>query len=280
MPAYTFPVNIDDIKDAHNRIRSHVYRTPVLTSSTFDQEYGAGRKFYFKAENMQKTGSFKARGALNAILMLERTKEHIKGVTTHSSGNHGQALAWAANMKGLKCNVITPKDTPEVKIRSITHYGADVTLCEPTPTSREETCKKVAEENNYDSVPSSDHYHIIAGQGTIALEFLEDVPQLNAILVSASKGGMASGVAIAAKALKPDIKIFIVEPDEKELEKCLRAAMRLWPDPPRFVDTIADGIRIQQLGNLTWPIILNLAEKEVLTALAFGDSDDQSISEQ
>ncbi|XP_060590782.1 probable serine racemase isoform X2 [Ruditapes philippinarum] len=266
MPVDTFPVTIKDIIDAHNRIRPHIHRTPVLTSETFDREYGAGKKFYFKAENLQKTGSFKVRGALNAIFKLEGSKDQIKGVTADSSGNHGLALAWVAKMRGLKCTIVTPKDTPVVKIRAIKSYGADVILCEPTLTSREETSKRFAEENNYEIIPSADHYDIIAGQGSIALEFLEDVPNLDAILIPASKGGMTAGIAIAAKAIKPSIKIFVVEPDGKELEKCLRAGTRLWPNPPCFVNTLAEGIKIQQLGHLTWPIILGLAEKEVFTA--------------
>lgn len=267
MPNKTLPVSLDDINEAHNRIRPHIHRTPVLTSETFNRTFGGpGRKFYFKAENFQKTGSFKARGALNAVLLLGQANKIVKGVTTDSSGNHGQALAWAARMSGLKCNVITPRDTPSIKIQSIKGYGADVTLCEPTPTSREETCKRIAEENNFEYIPSSDAYDIIAGQGTIALEFLEEVPELDAILVPASKGGMVSGIAIAAKSIKPDIKVFVVEPEGKDLEKCLRAGERLWPNPPQFVDTIADGIRIQQLGHLTWSIILDMAEKEVFTA--------------
>ncbi|KAL4223335.1 hypothetical protein ACF0H5_016806 [Mactra antiquata] len=257
-------ISIADVLQAHYRIKPFLPKTPVLTSSTFDAMHG--RKFYFKAENMQKTGSFKVRGALNAIIKLQESGEPVKGVTTHSSGNHGQALAWAASKCGLKCNVITPHDTPNIKIRSIEGYGASVTLCEPNPTSREETCQRVTMETGYSFVPSSDHYDIMAGQGTIALEFLDEVPNLDAILIPASKGGMAAGIAITAKSLKPNIKIFVVEPKGKDLERCLIAGERLWPNPPQFVDTIADGIRIQQLGKLTWPILLKLAEKEVFTA--------------
>ncbi|XP_052798377.1 probable serine racemase isoform X2 [Mya arenaria] len=255
-----FPVTLDDVTSARDRILRHLHYTPVLTSSTFDSKYG--RKFYFKAENFQKTGSFKSRGALNAVTKLvEEKQERVVGVTTHSSGNHGQALAWAAQHCGLPCNVIVPRNTPTVKIDAIKGYGADVTLCEPNPTSRAETCAAICSEKNYVYIPSADHYDVMAGQGTIALEFLEQVPMLDAILVAASAGGMVSGIACAAKQLKPEIK----KPFGKDLERCLREGKRLWPEPPQYVDTIAEGIRIQQLGKLAFPIVLSLAEKEVFT---------------
>ncbi|XP_056006223.1 serine racemase-like [Ostrea edulis] len=132
---------------------------------------------------------------------------------------------------------------------------------------RQATCDRVSKERNFTIVPSSDDYDVIAGQGTIAVEFLKQVPDLDAILVPVSGGGMISGIAIAAKAINPDIKVFMVEPEGKMCEECLRAGERLWPNPPRFLNTIADGIRLQQLGDLTWPIILELVEKDVFSVI-------------
>lgn len=255
-------VCLDDILMAHSRIQDHIHQTPVFTSHTFNASYG--RKFYFKAENLQKTGSFKARGALNAVTALSEDRT-VPGVITHSTGNHGQALAWAAKVKGLKCVVVVPRDSPTVKLEAILGYGAEVVLCEPNPVARQLTCDQLAKEKGYHFIPPYDDNNVIAGQGTIAVEFLKQVPELNAIFVPTSGGGLISGIAIAAKAIKPDIKVFLVEPEGKDAQKCLMAGERLWPNPPRFVETIADGIRTQQLGHMTWPIILELVEKQVFS---------------
>ncbi|XP_055957575.1 serine racemase isoform X2 [Patella vulgata] len=148
---------------------------------------------------------------------------------------------------------------------AIKEYGAELIQCGPLPTDRMAACEKVAREKNYEIIPPFDHNDVIAGQGTIAVEFLEQVPDLDAILVPISGGGMLSGIAIAAKHIKPGIKVFAVEPEGKILEKCLTSGERLWPNPPQYLDTIADGIRLQQVGHLTWPILLELVEKEVFT---------------
>ncbi|XP_062621082.1 serine racemase-like [Saccostrea cucullata] len=258
-----FKVALSDIKKAHEKISPYIHFTPFFTSSTLDNV--VGRKVFFKAENLQKTGSFKARGALNAVLSLKAGNPDVNGVVTHSSGNHGQALAWAAKVAGVKCSVVVPNNSPKIKSEAIKGYGAELVFCEPTPADRQSTCDRVSKENNFIIVPPYDHYDVIAGQGTIAVEFLKQVPELDAILVPVSGGGMTSGIAIAAKAIKPDIKVFMVEPEGKMCEECLRAGQRLWPNPPRFLHTIADGIRLQQLGDLTWPIILELVEKEVFS---------------
>ncbi|CAG2251090.1 SRR [Mytilus edulis] len=254
---------IDDIQKAHERIKPFVHRTPVFTSSTFNKLIG--REAFFKCENLQKTGSFKARGALNSILKLKEADPKLKGVVTHSSGNHGQATAWASRMSDVECSVVIPRTAPKVKAAAIKGYGADLIFCEPNPTARKETCAKIAEEKGYAIVHSADHYDVIAGQGTMAVELLEEVPDLDAILVSASGGGMISGISIAAKAIKENIKVFMVEPEGKMAEKCMRSGERLWPNPPKFLDTIADGIILQQLGHLTFPIICDLVEKDVFT---------------
>ncbi|XP_060064724.1 probable serine racemase isoform X2 [Ylistrum balloti] len=257
-------VTLADIYRAHERILPYIHKTPVFTNSTFDKLIG--RNAFFKAENLQKTGSFKARGALNAVMALKERNPTVAGVVTHSTGNHGQALAWAASTVGLKCAVVVPRDTPQVKKDAITNYGAELVLCEPTPQSRQETCDRVAKEQGLEFIPPFDHHDVIAGQGTIAMELLKQAPDLDAILVPVSGGGLSSGIAIAAKAIKPGIKIFLVEAEGKMCEKSLRAGERLWPNPPQFVDTIADAIRTQQLGHVTWPILLKHAEKDVFTA--------------
>ncbi|XP_064602726.1 serine racemase-like [Liolophura sinensis] len=261
-------VSFEDVLKAHERIVSHIHKTPVFTSSSVDKI--AGRKVYFKAECLQKTGSFKARGALNAILALKDTGNSSAGVVTHSSGNHGQAVAWASRLAGLPCSVIVPQDTTAVKQDAIKGYGANLILCESSPTSRVETCNKVAKETGQVIIPPYDKYEVIAGQGTIAVELLTQVPDLDAIIVPISGGGLISGIATAAKEIKPNIRVYAVEPVGKDLEHCLREGKRLWPNPPTFLDTIADGIKTQQVGQLTWPIVLSLVEKDVFTV-----SDEQ-----
>ncbi|CAH1793239.1 unnamed protein product [Owenia fusiformis] len=266
----SFPVTLEDVNEAHERIAKHIHRTPVFTCETIDNI--VQRNVFFKAENLQKTGSFKPRGALNSILKLKEENSNVAGVVTHSSGNHGMAVAWAARKAGIPCTVVVARGTPEVKIQAIKGYGADLVICEPSPTSRVETCDLIAKEKGYFIVHSYDSYNTIAGQGTMAVEFLEEVPELDAILVAISGGGMTAGVAVAAKAIKPNIKIFAVEAYGKELEPCLKANTRLWRNPPQFIDTIAEGIRIQQVGHKTFPIVCELVEKQVFTV-----TDDEMV---
>lgn len=199
-----FRVTYNDILAAENRISSYIHETPVFTSSTLNR--AIGRKVFFKAESFQKTGSFKARGALNAVLKQKAKNPNLHGVITHSSGNHGQALAWASTLTDLDCTVVVTKNTPKSKCQAITSYGANIVYCEPTYMDRIKTCDRISREKNIPYISSSDDYDIMAGQGTIATEFLNQVPQLDAIFVPVSGGGMAAGIAVAAKAIKPDIK--------------------------------------------------------------------------
>ncbi|GFN86853.1 serine racemase, partial [Plakobranchus ocellatus] len=197
------------------------------------------------------------------VLKAKEASKCDAGFVTHSSGNHGQALAWASQVAGAPCYVVIPSKAPEVKKNAIRRYGAQLVECGHLAQDRYTTCDKLAREKNLECIPSSDHFDVIAGQGTICLEFLEQVPHLDAILIPASGGGMASGIAIAAKAIKPDIRIFIVTPKGKRLEECLRTGIRPWEGPQQYLDTIADGIRLQQTGYITTPILIELAEKEV-----------------
>lgn len=264
------PVTLADVKDAALRIKPYIKRTPVFEDDEFNEDYG--RNFFFKAENMQRTGAFKIRGVLNAVLRLKENGTDIKGLVTHSSGNHGRALAWIAKKLNVPCVIVCPTTVPDAKLQDIRDLGAEILSCKPTPADRLKLVGEVREERGYQYISTSDDYDVISGQGTIGLELLEQVPGLDAIVVPASGGGMASGICIAAKSIKPEIKVYIVEPKGKDLQRCLIAGERLWPNPPQCLDTIADGMRMQQLGIKTWPIILEHAEKRVFTV-----TDEEAI---
>lgn len=180
---------------------------------------------------------------------------------THSSGNHGQALAWAARQAGVPCCVVVPQAASPVKKSAILSHGADLLDCGPDPADRAVFVKKVQDERGFTLIPPYDHLDVIAGQGTIVLEFLLQVPKLDAIMVPIGGGGLSSGICIAAKAIKPDIKIFLVCPKGKGMEETLRSGVRA--SSQRYLDTVADGIRMHQTGEMTTPILADLAEKMV-----------------
>jgi len=259
-------LSLAEIRVAYARIEQHIHRTPVLTSKTFDTLSG-GLQLFFKCENLQKTGAFKARGACNAVLKAKADLgDGLKGIVTHSSGNHGQAVAYACSVASVPCTVVVPKDTPQIKCSAITGYGAKLVKCEVSPTSRKETCQKIADENpGFQIVHPYDDVNVIAGQSTIALELHEQVAGLDAIVVPVSGGGMSSGIALATKAMNPACKIILTAPQGKMLGECLTAKERLWPNPPQFLDTMAEGIKTQQCGILTFPILCEHAEPEVIT---------------
>ena len=262
-----YPISLSEIKAAAKRINPHIHRTPVLRSSALDQL--SGNQLYFKCENFQKTGSFKTRGATHALTVeLERcASEQVAKpslVVTHSSGNHGQAVAWAARQLGLPCTVVVPEGTPQVKCDAIRGYKAGLVFCTPTPTGRRETADRIARETaGAVIVHPYDDLRVIAGQATIGLELLEEVPDLDVILVPISGGGMTSGIALAAAHLNPACQVIAVEPQGKQLGPCLEQRERLWPDPPQFLDTKAEGIMTQQCGQLTFPILCQLVKKVV-----------------
>ncbi|CAL4067384.1 unnamed protein product [Meganyctiphanes norvegica] len=263
-------VTISEVRAAYIRIHKWIHKTPVITSQTLDAM--AGRELYFKTENLQKTGAFKARGACNAVFMEKEQNPQSAGVVTHSSGNHGQAVAYAAKCASLKCSVVVPKGTPKVKCDAITGYGANLVFCEPSPQSRKDTCAKIASETGQAIIHPFDNYNVMAGQGTIASEFHDQVPDLDAILVPISGGGMTSGIAVATRGLRPQCKVYAVEPLGKDLQRSLEQKCRMWPNPPQFIDTIADAIRTQQCGDLTFPILCDYIESKVFTV-----TDDQMI---
>jgi threonine dehydratase len=242
-------LTLRDIREAHERIRPFVHRTPVMTSASLDALTGA--RLYFKCENFQKAGAFKARGAHNAVFSLSE-EEARRGVVTHSSGNHGAAVALAARNRGIPAFVVMPSTGAEVKKRALERYGARVTLCEPALESRESTARRITAETGAHFVHPYNDLRVIAGQGTSALELLEDVPDLDAILCPVGGGGQLSGVGVAAKGLSPGIRVIGAEPAQADdASRSFRAGHII---PARDPKTIADGLR-SSLGELTFALI-------------------------
>src|SRR5215470_2819530 len=231
-------MNLDTIRAAHQQIRQHIHRTPVLTNSWLND---AGRaSLFFKCENFQKIGAFKARGATNAVFALDDENAR-RGVATHSSGNHGAAVARAAKLRGVPAYIVMPSNSAKVKIRAVQGYGAEVVLCEPTEESRELKCAEVINKTGATLIHSFENEQVIAGQGTAALEFLEDVPDLDLIMCPVGGGGLLSGTAVAAKSMRPQIKVIAVEPENADdAAQSFRAGHRLVTEK-KF--TIADGLR-------------------------------------
>ena len=243
-----------NIKEAHNRIAPFIHRTPVLTSSGINEL--TGMSVFFKCENFQKVGAFKYRGATNAVLSLSVT-EAEKGVATHSSGNHAAALALAAGMRGIRCYVVMPYTAPKPKIEAVKHYGAEITFCEPTLQSREETLKTIIEKTGATMIHPFDNFMVICGQGTAAREFLEDEPALDLLFVPVGGGGLLSGSALAAKSIRPEIKVFGCEPANAD-DAC-RSFKSGVIQPSVNPKTIADGL-LTSLSQLTFTLIRNNAD--------------------
>lgn len=271
--------SFETVSQAYDRISPILLQTPVHFSTTFNKLVG-GKNVYFKCENFQKTGSFKARGALNAVLSKlsqPDTAAKYAGCITHSSGNHGQALAWACYSQNVPCTIVLPHDTPRVKVEAVRAYNARVVFCEPNPISRVETCERVAREDNLLTIKPYDDYAVMSGQGTVAREFLEQVPDLDAIFVSVSGGGLISGISEWAKHVKPSILIFAVEPVGKKLGECIaRNNRNVDNKAPAYLDTRAEGIKTEQTGELTFPIIkkyvddvFTVSDEEMIEATKF-----------
>jgi threonine dehydratase len=226
------------IRAAHERIRPHIHRTPVLTSARFDA--ACGGRLFFKCENFQKAGAFKARGATNAVFALDDATA-ARGVATHSSGNHGAALARAARLRGIAAHIVMPSNSARVKVRAVEGYGGRIVFCEPTPAAREAACARVIAETGATLIHPFENEHVMAGQGTAAVELLEDVPDLDLVLCPVGGGGLLAGTAVAAKSLRPAIRVIAVEPaNAADVAESFRAGRLL---PPAKVDTIADGLR-------------------------------------
>jgi threonine dehydratase/serine racemase len=251
----TYAADLETVREAAARIAGFVHRTPVMTSETLDRL--AGRHVYFKCENLQKTGAFKYRGATNAVQKLGEV-EAAKGVVTHSSGNHAQALALAARVRGIPAYIVMPRTAPLVKKNAVEGYGGIVTLCEPTLEARDRTAAEVAARTGGTLIPPFDHPDVIAGQGTAALELLEDVPDLDAVVAPVGGGGLLSGFCVAARGLNPGIRVFGAEPLGADDAARSKAAGE-WI-PQTAPNSIADGL-LTSLGRLTWPIIRDQVEQ-------------------
>jgi threonine dehydratase len=231
-------LSMQAIRAAHARIRDKIHRTPVLTSEVLDAL--AGQHLFFKCENLQKVGAFKARGATNAVLLLTDEEARL-GVVTHSSGNHAAALARAAKLRGIPAYIVMPNNSPRAKQAAVARYGGEIILCEPTLAARESTAQQVMERTGAAFIHPYDNLDVMAGQGTTAIELLEDVPNLDVILCPVGGGGHISGIAVAAKSLRPDIRIVGVEPvAADDAARSLREGRIV---PAGVVNTIADGLK-------------------------------------
>ena len=253
-------VTYNDIEKAHQRISDHIHNTPILTSKSLDNELGSN--LFFKCENFQKTGSFKIRGATNSILQLNDT-EIKNGIITTSSGNHGAAVAFIADKIGTSSKIIMPNNTPKNKIENVQRYGGEIFYCEPNIKSREHTLKKMVQKSGGSIIHPYNDEKIIAGQGTAAKELIEKVANLDAIICPVSGGGLLSGTLLAAKNLKPDIKVFGAEPENAD--DTYRSILNDKIMSNETTDTIADGLRAQ-VGTITFPIIKENVDKILLVS--------------
>jgi threonine dehydratase len=240
---------LDDIHRAHARIVDWIHRTPVLTSRRLNRL--AGAELFFKCENFQKTGAFKARGALNAVLALTE-EEASHGVATHSSGNHAAALSWAAGLREIKATVVMPRTASRIKVAAVEGYGGRIVFCEPNHTAREETAARIIRETGAQMVHPYNDPRIIAGQATAAVELLDEMPELDAVICPVGGGGLLAGTAIVAKAARPGIKVYGGEPEgAADASQSLLSGVRT---PVANPTSIADGL-LAFVGDLTFPVI-------------------------
>jgi threonine dehydratase len=247
-------VTLDRIRAAHEQIRPHIHRTPVITSARLDEASEAS--LFFKCENFQKIGAFKARGATNAVFALDEMTAR-RGVATHSSGNHGAAVARAAKLRRIPAHIVMPSNSAKVKIRAVESYDAKVIFCEPTEEAREVACAEVIKKTGATLIHSFENENVIAGQGTATVELLEDVPDLDVIMCPVGGGGLLSGAAIAAKSMRPQIKVIAVEPaNADDAAQSFRAGRRLVTEK-KF--TIADGLRTN-IGEPNFAIVLRYVD--------------------
>ena len=254
--------DLESIREAYRRISPHIERTPVMISDALDEL--AGAMLYFKCENLQLSGSFKIRGATNAVFSLSEA-EAARGVVTHSSGNHGAALALAAKLRGIRSWIVVPYNAPKVKVRAIEAYGAEIILCEPTLEVRQSTAAEVLRQTGAVLVHPFDDDRVIAGQGTSALELLEEIPDLDMICAPVSGGGLLSGTAIVAKSLRPDISVIGCEP--ANADDAARSLASGHIEPAGASTTIADGLRAT-LAPRTFSILRALVDQIALVSEA------------
>ncbi len=264
-------LTLDDVKAAAQRLKGRVHRTPVLTSRSLDE--ATGHRVFLKCENLQRAGAFKIRGALNKLLTLS-PDDLARGVLAFSSGNHAQGVALAARMTGTSAVILMPTDAPALKLAATRGYGAEVVFYDRQTEDREARARELAEETKRVLVPPYDDPAIMAGQGTTALELLEDAPDLDALLTPVGGGGLMAGCSTVAKALRPAITVFGVEADTaNDTWLSLKKGERVSIAPPA---TIADGIRNLSPGTLTFPIlkrnltdVLLVSDAEIAEAVRF-----------
>jgi threonine dehydratase len=255
-------ITITDIHKAAQRIKPHIHRTPIMTNESLNQQVGA--LVFMKCENLQKVGAFKFRGATNAVFSLT-DEEAARGVCTHSSGNHAQALALAAKLRGIPAYIVMPNNAPQVKKDAVAGYGGRITFCEPTLQARESTLERIRRDTGASVVHPYNDERVIAGQGTAALELLADVPDLDAVIAPVGGGGLLSGTSIAAKGVKPGIRVIAGEPEmADDAFRSMQAGKIIQSQNPK---TIADGL-LTSLGELTFPIIQKNVERIVTVSEA------------
>jgi len=259
---------LQDMLDAHERIKPYIRQTPIRTSDYLNELTGA--ELFFKCENFQEPGAFKVRGACNAVFGLTEEQAE-KGVATHSSGNHASCLSYAAMLRGIPCNVVMPRTAPQAKKDTVRRYGGQITECEPSTTSREETFAKVQAETGGDFVHPYNDPRVIAGQGTCAKEMIEQVEGLEAVIAPIGGGGMVSGTCLTLSNLAPDIKIYAAEPEQADdAYRSFKAGYIIADDAPK---TIADGLLVPLKDN-TWHFvkdhvtdILTASDAEIIDAM-------------
>jgi threonine dehydratase len=261
-------VDISRIRAAHERIRAYIKRTPVLTSSRLDEASGAS--LFFKCENFQKIGAFKARGATNAVFALDDATARY-GAATHSSGNHGAAVARAAKLRGIPAHIVMPSNSAKVKVRAVEGYGAHIVFCEPTEEAREAACADVINKTGAIMIHSFENEDVMAGQGTAAVVLLEDIPDLDLVMCPVGGGGLLTGTAVAAKSMRPKSKVIAAEPaNADDAAQSFRAGKRIVTEK-KF--TIADGLRTN-VGAPNFAIIqryvddiLTVSEEAIVSAM-------------
>ena len=250
---------LSDILSAHERIKPYIHITPVMTSQQLDRLFGC--RLFLKCENFQKVGAFKFRGATNAVLLLSEDEKSM-GVVTHSSGNHAAALALAAMTSGVKANIVMPENAPAVKKNAVAGYGAEITFCEPTLQAREETTRLIIERTGSTLVHPYDNFNVICGQGTAALELLEQKSDLDIIIAPVGGGGLLSGTSTTVKGINKQIRVFGAEPLNANDAYISFTTGKLTPSVKPV--TVADGL-LTSLSELTFSIIKNNVDRIITT---------------
>lgn len=258
----------EQIEQAHERIKPFIHKTPVLTCNTINEL--AGAELFFKCENFQKIGAFKIRGGMNAVLTLPKEKA-ANGIATHSSGNHAQAIAYAARQVGTKAYIVMPNNSPGVKVNAVKGYGAEVTFCEPNQQAREETLQAIVDRTGAEFIHPYNDERVITGQATCAKELLEEIPSLDFLLAPVGGGGLLSGTLLSAHYFSPTTKVYAGEPEGAADAVLSLKSGKIEAAP--YINTIADGL-LTKLGDKTFPIIqqyvtdiLTVTDEEIISTL-------------